>query len=96
MRRRRSLPSPTPLLHTPQDFTPCELFQRIRGRTLWFLGDSQTWNFYYAAECFMREFAPSLRRTCVASSQARVVEVDGCLCPGRTRAVCLRLALHCE
>ncbi|PSC75775.1 hypothetical protein C2E20_1281 [Micractinium conductrix] len=52
------------------DFTPCELFQRIRGRTLWFLGDSQTWNFYYAAECFMREFAPSLRRTPALSPPA--------------------------
>ncbi|EFN56573.1 hypothetical protein CHLNCDRAFT_144252 [Chlorella variabilis] len=46
-----------------QDFTPCELFQRIRGRTLWFMGDSQMLQFYYAAECFLREFAPSLRRT---------------------------------
>ncbi|KAL4430810.1 hypothetical protein ABPG75_006066 [Micractinium tetrahymenae] len=45
------------------DFTPCELFQRIRGRTLWLLGDSQTWHFYYAVECFLREFAPSLRRS---------------------------------
>jgi hypothetical protein len=47
----------------PQDFTACELFQRVRGRTLWFMGDSQTWHFYYSAECFLREFAPSLRRT---------------------------------
>lgn len=30
---------------------------------MWFMGDSQTWAFYYAAECFLREFAPSLRRT---------------------------------
>lgn len=27
----------------PQDLSPCELFARIRGRTLWFMGDSQTW-----------------------------------------------------
>lgn len=26
-----------------QDFSPCELFQRIHGRTLWLMGDSQTW-----------------------------------------------------
>lgn len=26
-----------------QDFSPCELFQRIRGRTLWLMGDSQMW-----------------------------------------------------
>ena len=46
-----------------QAFTPCQLFQRIRGRTLWFVGDSQTWHFFYSAECFLRSFAPSLRRT---------------------------------
>ncbi|PSC75375.1 hypothetical protein C2E20_1285 [Micractinium conductrix] len=61
-----------------QDFTPCELFQRIRGRTLWFMGDSQTWSFYYAAECFLREFAPSLvRKPAVAvqeNNQMRLVQ----------------------
>ena len=46
-----------------QAFSPCELFARIRGRTLWFMGDSQTFHFFYSAECFLREFAPSLRRT---------------------------------
>jgi hypothetical protein len=46
-----------------QALTPCELFQRIRGRTLWFAGDSQTWHFFYSAECFLRNFAPSLHRT---------------------------------
>lgn len=39
------------------DFTPCELFARIRGRTLFFMGDSQTWHFYYSAECFLRDFS---------------------------------------
>lgn len=48
-----------------QDFSPCELFARIRGRTLWLMGDSQAYNLYYALECFLREFAPSLRRTWV-------------------------------
>ncbi|KAL4430006.1 hypothetical protein ABPG77_004376 [Micractinium sp. CCAP 211/92] len=43
-------------------FSPCELFARIRGRTLFFMGDSQTWHFYYSAECFLRGFAPSLQR----------------------------------
>lgn len=42
-----------------QDLTPCELFARIRGRTLWFAGDSHTWGMFAAAECFLREFAPS-------------------------------------
>ncbi|GAB4823852.1 hypothetical protein N2152v2_010898 [Parachlorella kessleri] len=39
------------------ELTPCELFLRIRGRTLWFMGDSQTWHFYLAVECFLHEFA---------------------------------------
>ena len=26
-----------------QDMSPCELFARIRGRTLWLMGDSQAW-----------------------------------------------------
>ena len=25
------------------------------GRTLWLMGDSQTWHLYYAAECFLRD-----------------------------------------
>ncbi|EFN58278.1 hypothetical protein CHLNCDRAFT_142251 [Chlorella variabilis] len=49
--------------HRLRDFSPCELFARIRGRTLWLMGDSQAYNLYYALECFLREFAPSLRRT---------------------------------
>ena len=47
----------------PQAFSPCELFARIQGRTLWFMGDSHTLRLYSAAECFLREFAPQLRRT---------------------------------
>ena len=46
----------------PQAFSPCELFARIRGRTLWFMGDSQTWGLYSAAECFLHEFALTLER----------------------------------
>ena len=45
-----------------QAFSPCELFARIRGRTLWFMGDSQIWALYYAAECFLHEFALTLER----------------------------------
>lgn len=45
------------------ELSPCELFQRIRGRTLYFFGDSQTWHFYYSAECFLREFATGMRRS---------------------------------
>lgn len=48
---------PTPLYtHTP-------IRSAIRrGRTLWFIGDSQTCHFFFAAECFLREFAPTLKR----------------------------------
>ena len=37
---------------------------RCRGRTMWWMGDSQTTHFYQAAECFLREFAvdPRLER----------------------------------
>ena len=45
-----------------QAFSPCELFARIRGRTLWFAGDSHTWGMFTAAECFLREFALSPAR----------------------------------
>ncbi len=34
--------------------SPCQLFARIRGRTLWFVGDSQTWHFYYTGAFCMR------------------------------------------
>ena len=54
---------PLLLRHFSQAFSPCELFARIQGRTLWYMGDSQTWHSYYSAECFLREFAPQLRRT---------------------------------
>ena len=37
------LPHSHRLVPRPQDMSPCELFARIRGRTLWFMGDSQTW-----------------------------------------------------
>ncbi|EFN56574.1 hypothetical protein CHLNCDRAFT_144253 [Chlorella variabilis] len=70
-------------------FTPCELFQRIRGRTMWFMGDSQTWAFYYAAECFLREFAPSLRRTpAVAPEENQQLKIVSHISP----PLCLNLA----
>lgn len=43
-------------------FSPAELFARLQGKTLWLLGDSQTWHWYYAFECFMRRFAVNLER----------------------------------
>lgn len=83
--------------HPLHDFTPCELFQRIRGRTLWLLGDSQTWHFYYAVECFLREFAPSLRRSPPLPSAALVdtlttASIMLCYKPYRVPPICLELA----
>ena len=36
--------------------TPCDLWNLIRGRTLWFVGDSMTLDLMKAVECFMYEF----------------------------------------
>lgn len=82
------------LLHA---FTPCELFQRIRGRTLWLLGDSQTLHFYYAVECLLREFAPSLQRTDPLPSPKLVKQLTTatlflCYEPYPVPPICLELA----
>ncbi|EIE23050.1 hypothetical protein COCSUDRAFT_63432 [Coccomyxa subellipsoidea C-169] len=37
-------------------FTPCDMWPLLRGRTLFFSGDSQTQDFMMAAHCFMYEF----------------------------------------
>jgi hypothetical protein len=42
-----------------QTFTPCSLFQQIRGRTLWFLGDSQQTAFWLATKFFLRQYMVS-------------------------------------
>lgn len=40
------------------------------GRTLWFIGDSQTWHSYYSAECFLRSYAVDfVRRPATNSSE---------------------------
>lgn len=44
-------------------FLPCELFSKLRGHTLWFIGDHHMAHFYFAVECFLREFAPTLIRS---------------------------------
>jgi hypothetical protein len=38
-------------------FTPCKLFERIRGRTLWTLGDSQQDGLRRATTFFLRQYA---------------------------------------
>lgn len=36
--------------------TPCDLFQHIRSRTVWIVGDSQSLDFSKALQCFLHEF----------------------------------------
>lgn len=36
--------------------TPCDLWQLIRGQTIWFAGDSMTKDLFKAVECFLFEF----------------------------------------
>ncbi|CAK0758806.1 hypothetical protein CVIRNUC_002648 [Coccomyxa viridis] len=38
------------------DFTPCDLWPLIRGRTLWIVGDSHTYDLYHAVACLMLDF----------------------------------------
>lgn len=49
-----------------ESLTPCELWLRMRGRTLWLMGDSQSWHFYQAVECFLHPYAVDYRRRQVA------------------------------
>ena len=45
----------------------------LAGRTLWFIGDSQTWHSYYSAECFLRSYALDfVRRPATNSSQGEM------------------------
>lgn len=39
----------------PAELTPLDLFESIRGRTLWFIGDSHGIRWFRAAQCFMME-----------------------------------------
>ncbi|KAI7846434.1 hypothetical protein COHA_000046 [Chlorella ohadii] len=76
-----------------QDMSPCELFARMRGRTLWLMGDSQAWNFYYALECFLREFSQDLRRGPAIEppeENAKLLTVNA---PAPYPPLCLPLAL---
>lgn len=36
--------------------TPCDLFQLLRGQTIWVVGDSQSLDFSKALHCFLHEF----------------------------------------
>jgi hypothetical protein len=44
------------------------------GRTLWLVGDSQTWHWYYSAECFLRRYAIDLQRRGV-TKDSKLVQV---------------------
>ena len=35
------------------DFSPCSLWPLIRGRTLWVVGDSHSYDFFHAVTCFL-------------------------------------------
>lgn len=35
------------------EFSPCNLWPIIRGRTLWIVGDSHSYDFFHAAACFL-------------------------------------------
>ena len=43
------------------------------GRTLWFIGDSQTWHSYLSAECFLRDYAIDfVRRPAMTGSEGEI------------------------
>ena len=44
------------------------------GRTLWLVGDSQTWHWYYSVECFLRRYAVDLQRRGVTNN-SKLVQV---------------------
>ena len=35
------------------NFSPCQLWPLIRGRTIWIVGDSHSYDFFHAATCFL-------------------------------------------
>lgn len=42
--------------------TPCDVWERLKGRTLWISGDSQSLDFFKAVICFMFEFWEEIGR----------------------------------
>lgn len=74
------------------NFTPCELFTRIRGRTLWFIGDKHSTQFYYSTECFMREFGSSFERKSPLKTGSDKEAIKG-LSPIKIDPICMELAL---
>lgn len=42
--------------HDILTLTPCDLFQHVRGHTVWVVGDSQSLDFSKALQCFLNEF----------------------------------------
>ena len=43
--------------------TPATLFEAIRGRSVWLVGDSQMKFFYTALECFLADFSITNQRS---------------------------------
>lgn len=60
------------------------------GHTLWFIGDSQIWHFYYAAECALRSYTTSLVRRNVTDDVNLVERLRTEAWP-RRRPICLLL-----
>lgn len=72
-------------------FTPEELWSRLKGHTLWLIGDSQTWHWYYAVECFMRRYAVDLERRRVTSERQMVQELTPVTWPIYVPPSCIHL-----
>lgn len=45
------------------NLTPAALFDAIKGRSLWIVGDSQMKYLYTSVECFLAEYAISVQRS---------------------------------
>ena len=61
------------------------------GRTLWFLGDSQTWHSYYAAECFLRDHAVDWFRRPPSADPAIVAALSPVTWPIPVAPMCIHL-----
>ncbi|WIA34853.1 hypothetical protein OEZ86_013151 [Tetradesmus obliquus] len=55
-------------------FSPCELHEYLKGRTLWVIGDSMMRNIYYALRCFMTDFWDHSVGECAASPNTALLK----------------------
>lgn len=66
--------SKLPAFADMQDFSPCQLYSYLQGRTLWVMGDSLMRNYYYALRCFMLDFWDHSKGECAPSSNERILK----------------------